>query len=243
MTSRSDARDRMLDAADALLRAGGREAVTTRAVAEAAGVQAPAIYRQFGDMQGLLGAVAARAFEGYLAQKRAQRLSDDPLADLRTGWDLHVNYGLEHPHHYLLTYADPHPGHSSEVTAAAHARLLMLTTRVAEVGSLRVSPETASGMIEAAGTGVTLRLIGQAVADRDPAISHRVRDAVFAGITTADAVVGATASTAPTGAAHAAALLAGLSRLGEVLTPGERMLLAEMLERIADASSQESLAG
>ena len=238
----------MLDAADALLRAGGRDAVTTRAVGEAAGVQAPAIYRQFGDMRGLLAAVAARAFEGYLAQKRAQRLSDDPIADLRAGWDLHVNYGLEHPHHYLLTYADPQPGRSSEVTAAAHARLLMLTTRVAEAGVLRVSPETASGMIEAAGTGVTLRLIAQAAADRDPFMSHRVRDAVFAGVTTAgtgEAASGLTAELAAesTGASHAAALLAVLPGLGAALTAGERMLLAELLARIADASSQESLAG
>jgi AcrR family transcriptional regulator len=41
-----------------LLATGGRNAVTTRAVSATAGVQPPTIYRQFGDMQGLLGVVA-----------------------------------------------------------------------------------------------------------------------------------------------------------------------------------------
>ena len=36
---------------------GGRGAVTTRAVSAAARVQPPTIYRQFGDMRGLLDAV------------------------------------------------------------------------------------------------------------------------------------------------------------------------------------------
>ena len=44
-----------------LLNDGGREAVSTRAVAAAAGVQPPTIYRQYGDMQGLLSAVAQLA--------------------------------------------------------------------------------------------------------------------------------------------------------------------------------------
>src|SRR4051794_36006940 len=52
-------RDRILQAAARLLAEGGREAVSTRAVSRAAGVQAPTIYRQFGDMQGLLDAVAS----------------------------------------------------------------------------------------------------------------------------------------------------------------------------------------
>jgi AcrR family transcriptional regulator len=44
--------------------------VTTRAVAEAAGVQAPTIYRLFGDENGLLDAVAEHGFASYLEDKR-----------------------------------------------------------------------------------------------------------------------------------------------------------------------------
>ncbi|NED93539.1 helix-turn-helix transcriptional regulator, partial [Streptomyces sp. SID11233] len=42
-------RERIVAAATELLEESGREAVTTRAVAARAGVQAPAIYRLFGD--------------------------------------------------------------------------------------------------------------------------------------------------------------------------------------------------
>ena len=59
-----DVRDRIVDAASALLASGGPSAVTTRAVAADAGVQAPTIYRQFGDKDGLLQAVAERAPAG-----------------------------------------------------------------------------------------------------------------------------------------------------------------------------------
>ena len=50
--------ERMVRAAADLLQSGGIDAVSTRAVAAAAGVQPPAIYRQFGDKDGLLDAVA-----------------------------------------------------------------------------------------------------------------------------------------------------------------------------------------
>ena len=47
-----------MEVAARLLREQGAAAVTTRAVAMAAGVQAPTIYRLFGDKDGLLDAVA-----------------------------------------------------------------------------------------------------------------------------------------------------------------------------------------
>ncbi len=48
-TGRSDTRTKLVDVAARLLRDYGPAAVTTRGVAEAAGVQAPTIYRLFGD--------------------------------------------------------------------------------------------------------------------------------------------------------------------------------------------------
>ncbi len=61
----------------------------TRAVSNAAGVQPPTIYRQFGDMQGLLDAVASDRFARYVRTKIARRRVEDPVADLRAGWDPH----------------------------------------------------------------------------------------------------------------------------------------------------------
>ena len=66
----ASAAERMLRAAADLLQTGGIEAVSTRAVAAAAGVQPPTIYRQFGDKDGLLDALAGFVLEGYLEQKR-----------------------------------------------------------------------------------------------------------------------------------------------------------------------------
>ena len=65
----SDVRKRIIQAAARLLAKGGREAASTRAVSAAAGVQAPTIYRQFGDMRSLLEAVAQTTLTGYIRQK------------------------------------------------------------------------------------------------------------------------------------------------------------------------------
>src|ERR1039457_6104597 len=101
-------RERIVAAAAAgLLTEGGREAVSTRAVSAAAGVQAPAIYRLFGDKQGLLDAVATHGFAAYLNDKTDVKASDDPVEDLRAGWDLHIGFGLANPALYSLMYGEP----------------------------------------------------------------------------------------------------------------------------------------
>ena len=105
-----NSRDRILQAAATLLDAGGRAALTTRAVSAAAGVQPPTIYRQFGDMQGLLEAVASDGFARYLRTKAARENTTDPVADLRAGWDAHIGFGLANPALYALMYGDPRPG-------------------------------------------------------------------------------------------------------------------------------------
>ncbi len=72
---RAGTRDRIVDVAADLLRASGRAAVTTRAVSEAAGVQAPTIYRLFGDKEGLLDAVAEREMTRFSAAAAARTAS------------------------------------------------------------------------------------------------------------------------------------------------------------------------
>ena len=87
--------DRALRAAAHLLETGGVEAVSTRAVAAAAGIQPPTLYRQFGDKEGLLDAVSSFVLREYLADKRRLLAeSGDPVTDLRGLWDQHVEFGL-----------------------------------------------------------------------------------------------------------------------------------------------------
>src|SRR5712691_2597806 len=80
-----DARARIVRAATELLAAGGRNAVTTRAVSAAAGVQPPTIYRHFGDMQGLLDVVARETLAVHVGEQAVRTLTSDPVEDLRRG--------------------------------------------------------------------------------------------------------------------------------------------------------------
>src|SRR5688500_1796570 len=102
-----DVRTNLVEVAARLLREQGPAAVTTRGVAHAAGMQAPAIYRMFGDKDGLLDAVAEHVFATYVAEKSRVPDSDDPLADLRAGWDTHVGFGLANPALYVLLAGRP----------------------------------------------------------------------------------------------------------------------------------------
>lgn len=231
MAEREEVRQRIIDAAAELLQSQGREAVTTRAVSAAAGVQPPTIYRLFTDMSGLLNAVAADGFDTYLARKHGMAVTDDPVEDLRTAWDLHVEFGLEHPGHYLLMYAPPAPGYRVPAAEQATRGLPRLIVRIAEAGRLAVSVETAAGMIHAAVTGVTLSLIGTAPADRDPDLARRLREA------TINAITGAAPVEQRDRAQRAAGLRAVLDGAERIpLTTGERKLLDELLDRLADAT-------
>ena len=100
-------RERILAAALDLVNTSGRDALTTRAVAGAAGVQPPVIYRHFLDKEGLLEGLAEHGFARYLARKQQRRTQRDPVEALRRGWDEHVQFGLQHPMLYLLMYAEP----------------------------------------------------------------------------------------------------------------------------------------
>ncbi|GAA5177308.1 TetR/AcrR family transcriptional regulator [Rugosimonospora acidiphila] len=179
-----DARQRILDAAASLLAESGSEALSTRAVAAAANIQAPTLYRIFGDKQGLIEAVTAYGFERYLADKQAQAPTGDPVEDLRRGWDLHVEFALTHPDFYALMYGSVRPGHQPAVPREATGLLVAMLERVAHAGRLRVPVATAAQMTGAASVGVALALIARPEQERDPALSARVREAMLDAILT-----------------------------------------------------------
>jgi AcrR family transcriptional regulator len=234
-SKRAGTRERILRAAAELLAEGGREAASTRAVAAAAAAQPPTIYRLFGDMKGLLDKVAGFGFAEYLRDKRTQERTEDPVEDLRRGWDLHVGFGLANPALYRLMVAEPGPGAESAAALEAAGILHGLVQRVAEAGRLRVGVERAVGMIHATGMGVTLTLIDTEPEDRDPGLSEATREAVLAAVTT-DGLDGAAAEAdgRDRAASRAVSLKAMIPETGADLTPGERALLSEWLDRIAD---------
>ena len=224
--ARDNTRARIVASTIDLLNKGGRDAVTTRAVADAAGVQAPAIYRLFGDKRSLLDAVAEHGFKTYLAGKTIRKPSPDPVEDLRTGWDLHVAFGLSHPAIYLLMYAEPRPGMKSPAAETSSRVLKEHLQRVAAVGRLRFSEERAAQLFHASGCGTVLTLLALAEKDRDTSLSGIAREAAIAAITT-DAP-----SYKNSGPATAAAALRAVLPEVQSLSDGERSLLTEWLDRL-----------
>ncbi|TCC17291.1 TetR/AcrR family transcriptional regulator [Kribbella sindirgiensis] len=224
-------RAQIVQVAAGLLAAGGRDAVSTRAVAAAAGTQAPTIYRLFGDKDGLLAAVLEYGFSAYLADKPPLDPTADPVTDLRAGWDLHIGFGLANPALFLLMYADTQPGRRP---AAAEAGLAILRTRIrniATAGRLRVDENLAVDLVQAAGSGAVLALLAVPEADRDPRLADTMFDALITTITTDPVRESADDGMAGGVVTAANALRARLPEL-EMLTDGERHVLGEWLARI-----------
>lgn len=221
-------RNRIVRAAADLIAAGGSEAATTRAVANAATVQAPAIYRLFGDKRGLLEAVTERALAEFVAAKSARVPDPDPVKNLRRGWDDFIEFGMEHPAIFtLMSVAEP--GHVSPTTAAGLLHLRERVTRVAKTGRLRVNEECAVDLIHASGVGTVLTLLGKPVDKRND-LADIAREAVLAAILD---------ETRPP-ASDAVALATGLRALlpdMSALSPGEHLLLDELLQRIAKSEA------
>jgi AcrR family transcriptional regulator len=240
---RPEARARILRAATELLATGGRAAVTTRAVSAAAGVQPPTIYRHFGDMQGLLDEVARKTLAVHIDDQATRALTNDPVEDLRRGWDLHIAFGLAHPDAFALLYSAPSLAPSVSLIHEGVEVLEGLVARIAEAGRLRVDVAHATDLLHAAGTGVTLTLAATPPEERDPRLSETMREAILTAIAVpgtgeaADDAPGA-ASAAERVAVHAIALRALLTEAPSVLSPAERQLLGDWLDRLATASKQ-----
>jgi AcrR family transcriptional regulator len=227
------ARDRLLLAATQLLDEAAGGPVSTREITERAGVRAPTLYHHFGSKQALLDAVVSHGFKEFLSSRRANRESNDPLEDVRAGWDSHVAFGLEFPGAYAHIYGNVKPGVPCGVTEDVHAHLLRALQPAASQGRLLVSAAEAATRILAACSGVTLTLIQQPAAERDLGLSERMRESVLASISDA-------AETSPPNAPAARQALesvaAAIDAAGSPLTIGERTLMRELLARLADES-------
>ncbi len=242
-TEDGSAKENIVHAAASLLAQGGREAVTTRAVAAAAGVQAPTIYRHFGDMRALLDAVAGYGFAAHLQKKSGGAQSKDPLEALREGWNLHVAFGLSNPAFYALMYGDPRPDAEFSAAAEGYEALHALIRRVAEAGLLRMSVEDAASMFHAAGCGVTLTLLSEKPERRDLTLSARMREVTLEAMTVPaanrDATIDVPPKTTPQERviSHAVALMALLSETkmneAKALSAAEEMLFTEWLDRLS----------
>lgn len=226
--TRGDARSRVLAAAVRLVAAGGPEAATTRAIAEAARVQVPTIYRLFGDKAALLEEVAQKTLSDFVARKASRRPSNDPVSDLRSAWGDYVAFNVANPAVFALTTGAP--GSPSAAAAAGLAVLRERVRRVAAAGLLRTSEERAVDLIHAMGAGTIMALLDKPAAERE-GLSEAAFEAVLSAV-----AIRNTAPVTGSAAAYASALrveLEGHSALSEA----EQGLLHEWLKRIANQGS------
>ncbi len=222
-------RDRIIQAALALLETGGVEAVSTRSVSAAADVQPPTIYRHFGDMQGLLNEIASAGFSAYLESKIKRARLNDPVEELREGWNLHLEFGLTHPHLYKLMYGVLTDNSRSRAALEGFGMLQILLQRVAEAGRLAVSIERAAVMIHGAALGITLSLLNSQV--KDSKVSDLMLEAVLNTILTSKSKP-LKASIESQATTHAVSLVALLPDLEPHFSEAERGLLVEWLHRL-----------
>lgn len=225
----ADTRSRIVQAAAKLLTTSGRQGVTTRAVAAAAAVQAPAIYRLFNDMDGLLDAVAEYLLSVYVADKAALDRDPDPVADLRHGWDMQIAFSLGHPDIFALAMANPSRSQHTPAAIAGTKILRQKIERVAQAGRLKISQQIAEDMIRAAGNGLIFVLLTQPVHMRDPGLAIAVQDAILSAILTDEAPEQAY----PTAAVTLRASLPQDRSLGA----NEKALMIEWLDRIINRSN------
>lgn len=227
--SKADTRAKIVAAATRLLQERGPSAVTTRGVAQAAGVQAPVIYRLFGDKDGLLDAVAEHVMATYVSAKAAiveaaSAAEVDAVDDLRAGWSMQIDFGVANPTLFALL-SDPARGLHSPAAQAGANILRSRVRRVAATGRLRVSEQRAIELIRAAGTGAVLTILSTPTNQREPGLADAMFDAVLREILTDTPEL---LDNGPIAAAVAfRTYVPGLDMLSEA----ERQLLTEWLDR------------
>jgi AcrR family transcriptional regulator len=93
-----------------------------------------AIYLHFKDKSELLRSICDETFERLAAAleghvERAALSKQDPVASLKEGLFIYVEFGLAHPNHYQLTFLTRHP-HESGENASGMRAFACLTTAV-----------------------------------------------------------------------------------------------------------------
>jgi AcrR family transcriptional regulator len=132
-------RDTLIDVAAGLLDEGGVGAVTLREVGRLAGVSHNAPYKHFANKEALLAAIAARELESQAAALTAAARERSPVAVLRAAMHRYLNWALEHPARFKLTFGAWSEG-SDELAAAANAAQTVMIGMVATSQEAGVLP-------------------------------------------------------------------------------------------------------
>lgn len=173
-------RARLRDAAERLVADGGPDALSVRAVADAAGTTTRAVYSLFGSKDGLVAALAQTAFEMLYDDIDELPETDDPLEDMIAIGTVAVR-GLvrDHPALYRIAFQriaglQPEPG-LLEARQRAWVQLQARVQRMRDAGLLGAKsvPDAArevnamwEGLANAELRGDVLRIIPKDEEDR-----------------------------------------------------------------------------
>ncbi len=131
----------LLDSAERLLREQGPKALTLRACARAAGVSHAAPAHHFGNLEGLLTALAVQGFARMgAAQQRAALGAPSDAAARRAALGMaYIDFALDAPALFALMFSDPRVDHHDPrfIDAANRASGAMADAIGTEPGSAR----------------------------------------------------------------------------------------------------------
>ena len=123
MTDSSPQRQRILDAAVAILAEKGQAGLTVRAVAVASDFSTTGVYTWFGGKEGLLDAIYRDGFARFRAYVAEADSTADPYERLRVAGERYWQWALENRTHYLLMFAGAPSVFSPSPEAVAEADL------------------------------------------------------------------------------------------------------------------------
>lgn len=113
-------REEILDAALALFSEKGVHAVSTRQIAELAGISQPALYAYFATKDDMAAELCVRAFATLVERMRAARVEGQPTVEyFERSLRVYVDFGIENPNPYRVAFMieKSHDGAFLEKTA------------------------------------------------------------------------------------------------------------------------------
>ena len=104
MTSSSDVRRRLIEAAARVLGEEGPSGLSTRKLAAEVGTSTMAVYTHFGSLPGLVGAVVDEGFTRLAEHMSGVVHTDEPLADMAQLAIAYRQNALDNPHLYAVMF-------------------------------------------------------------------------------------------------------------------------------------------
>jgi AcrR family transcriptional regulator len=162
---KEDLRQEILDAARELFVRDGYEAVSMRKIADKIEYSPTTIYLYFRDKSELFDCLSTEAFGKLLAKLQSIRgessASEDAVESLRRGLLAYIEFGLENPDHYKITFLmEERAAGRREVGCQSFECLRMAVGACIQAGRFRVlDEELASQLLWAGVHGLTSLLI------------------------------------------------------------------------------------